>query len=131
MKDLLDRCEELLAGKCVRTKDAIICRDNQIKIVEVDDPRLTRVCVNFYYLNISKTVREKVRKLEKLVTLPQMEITMLESEAETIGVWLALAALGHESANPDGLLIWPSGDYAWTIAAAQIGKPESRFRKAQ
>ena len=128
MKELLDICEGLLVGKCVRWKDTIICRNNQIKIVEVaGGSGLSRVCVNFYYLNIPKTVIERVSKLDKLVKLPQMEITMMADEAETIGVWLALAALGQESHRPTDLLCWPSGDYAWTFRAASVGKPERRF----
>jgi hypothetical protein len=128
MRELLDICESLLIGKCVRWKDTIICRNNQIKIVEVADSTvLSRVCVNFYYLNIPKTTKERVSRMEKLVELPQMEITMMKDEAETIGVWLALAALGQESHRPDDLLCWPSGDYAWTFRAAKVGNPERRF----
>ncbi len=127
MNALLDICEELLEGKCIRYRDAIICRNNQIKIVDVGDPDMTRVCVNFYYLNLPKRIKEKAIKLDRLERIPQIEITLMNSEAETIGVWLALAALGQEPIRPDDLLVWPSGDYAWTKLAAAAGHPERRF----
>ena len=125
MQELLEICGGLLKGKCVRYRDALICNNNTIKIVDFGE--FARVSVNLAYISIPKTVKERVDKMEKLNRLPCMEITMLQDEAEIIGVWLALAALGQESPRPDDLLCWPSGDYAWTLRAAAIGKPERRF----
>lgn len=126
MKELLDICEGLLLDKCIRHKDAIICYNNTIRVVW-NDGLLARVSVNLSYIQTTKTLRDRIEKLPVLVQLPYMEITMLADEAETIGVWLALALLGHEPARPADLLCWPSGDYAWTLRAAEIGKPERRF----
>lgn len=127
MKEFMDICEGLLVGKCIRYKDSLITRGNAIKVMEIGNTKLARVCVNFYYMSIPKTVEERVSKLPKVELLPRMEITMLREEAEIIGVWLALLALGQESPRPDNLLTWPSGDYAWTLRAAEVGNPERRF----
>lgn len=127
MKELLDICEGLLAGKCIRYKDSLIMHNNTVKIMEIGDTKLARVCVNFCCIYLPKTLTERINKLPTVECLPRMEITMLKEEAETIGVWLALLALGQESPRPDDLLCWPSGDYAWTLEAAKVGKPERRF----
>lgn len=127
MKELLDICESLLIEKCIRYKDALIMNNNTVKIVEIGSTKLARVCVNFCRISLPKTVLERVEKLPTVEDLPRMEITMLKDEAEIIGVWLALLALGQESPRPDDLLTWPSGDYAWTLRAAAVGKPERRF----
>lgn len=127
MKELLDICEGLLINKCVRYKDALVMRNNSIKLVEIGNTKLSRVCVNFCHISLPKTVQEQIDKLQPVELLPRMEITMLKEEAETIGAWLALLALGQESPRPDDLLCWPSGDYAWTLRAAKVGKPERWF----
>lgn len=87
---------------------------------------MVRVSINLLRINIPKAIISKLENMPKLVSLPSMEVTMLESEAEMIGAWLALAALGAEPAEPDDLLCWPSGDYAWTIAAASREWPKHR-----
>lgn len=124
---LFDICEGLLRGRCVRYRDSLIMRNNTIKVIDIGDPKLARVCVNFCYILLPKTVSSYIERLEPVEQLQRMEITMLKEEAETIGVWLALLALGQESPRPDELLTWPSGDYAWTLRAAAVGKPERRF----
>ena len=126
MKDLFEICCSLMGDKCFVNKNTIICNNNNINVIE-EDNLLARVRVNFCYVEIGKTVWQRKYKLKPVIKLPRMEITIMKDEAEIIGVWLAMAMLGVESPQPVDLLCWPSGDYAWTFRAAEVGKPARMF----
>lgn len=124
---LLSVCSEILEGKCVFYHNTILWRGttqiNTIAPYKMDDlAGLTRISINLLREPLSASIKDKIYKLPKLNDLPSMEVTMLDNEAEIIGVWLGLAAIGVEPSKPVDLLCWPTGDYAWTIAAAIVGE---------
>lgn len=127
MKKLLNTCVDVLGNKCIEYHGSLLwngeSRINTIAPYKLDDTEgLVRISINLLREILPKTVKDRIYSLDQLRDLPSMEVTMLESEAEIIGVWLGLAACGVEPSKPIDLLCWPSGDYAWTLAAAIVGQ---------
>lgn len=135
---ILDTCETLLAGRCIRYRGSLLwcgmvntgSSAGTIKINTIvpyilsDKIGVIRVSINVLRESLPNSTKERIYQLPRLVSLPSMEVTMLEDESEIIGSWLALVALGIEAVTPKNLLCWPSGDYAWTLAAAAAEWPD-------
>ena len=131
---LLNILEQTLDSNCIKYKGGLLFIGNSgrvntiypYELKEGDDKskKMIRVSVNFRKCILPKAVSEAVLRLKPLNDLDTVEVTLLPYESEIIGVWLAMVALGVEPADPDDLLCWPSGDYAWTLAAARVGLPD-------